>query len=84
MEPSTLLEHWNRNSARPTWVRNHADDLMDYLSVDEPIPETSLHDIQDWVNRYSATVSRQLREAAQLEDADEELDRDVATVGGAE
>jgi len=84
MEPSTLLEHWQRNKARPTWVKNHRDTLMEYLSVDDPIPTTSNHAVQQWVNRYSSTVSRQLREAAQLEDADDELDKDVATAGGTE
>jgi len=81
MEPSTLLEHWQRNKARPTWVKNHRGALMEYLSVDDPIPTSSNHAVQQWVNRYTSTVSRQLKEAAGT-DSDDDPEQEAAVVGG--
>jgi len=56
-------ETWHRNKDRPAVVREHREELMEQLSVEEPIPDTdSLAEVRDWLERYKSTVTHQLSE----------------------
>jgi len=59
---SDLLDRWQANNHRPTWVRENRDELNDATELSEPVPDGSVFEIRRWLERYKGTVTRQLND----------------------
>lgn len=56
---TSLYERWQENKDRPAWVRNNRSEIEERVEVGDRIPEP-LAAIDDWLDKYKATVTRQL------------------------
>lgn len=64
MDQRDLYEEWERNKDRPQWVRNHQDNLKDYLTdgvvESMPAPDASAFEWRQFLNSHMGSVTRQL------------------------
>jgi len=56
----TLRDRWEANKDRPAWIRRHADELE--AATETEIPR-NLAELDDWLRRKKAVVTRKLNEA---------------------
>lgn len=72
MDRAELREQWHENNDRPHWVRAHRDDLHEHTDTSEPIPSGGVAAVADWLSRYKATVTTQLKPGDPDADAEAE------------
>jgi len=67
MEQSRLYDLWQadahggrQNKDRPAFVLQHAAELNEHVSTDDPVPTTELKAAREWLSSYKATVTAQL------------------------
>lgn len=59
MERRELFELWTENNDRPQWVREHREELGEYVTTSEPIPDGAAS-VAKWLDTYKATATAQL------------------------
>lgn len=78
MNPDELYERYQANKHRPAWIRRHRDELqaaVDLKTTDLEIPD-NLADVEDWLERYKAVLTRELKPDST------DADSDAADPGG--
>ena len=68
MDAEDLLEVWEQHNDRPQFVIEHADALEEHTNTSESIPTDRVYKAREWLDRYRAVVTRQLREAVENSD----------------
>jgi len=74
MDRAQLKTIWSENNDRPAVVREYRDAIHEYTDTSDPVPDGSLHDVREWLDRYKPVVTKQLRadgENTTTEDAEE-------------
>lgn len=72
MDAAALRQLWHENNDRPAFVREHRDAIHEYTATSEEIPDKSLFEVRQWLTKYKATVSRQLNDAVDDEEKENE------------
>jgi len=70
MDREELREVWSENKDRPAFVREHREEIHEYTDTNDPVPDGSLHEVRQWLDRFKSTVTRQLGENAKSEDTE--------------
>ena len=81
MDRAELYELWQRNKDRPAFVREYREAIHEHTDTDDPIPDGSLYDVRQWLDAYKGVVTRQLNDAddgTDPQDQDQDTDADGA------
>jgi len=60
MDADEMARLWHYNKDRPTFVRNHRETINELCNTEEPVPDGSVYEVQQWINDYMGVVTRQL------------------------
>jgi len=74
MDRSELYKEWTENNDRPAWVRARREDIHEHTSTSDPIPNGSLFEVEQWLNSYKGTVTRQLNDSEDGTDPTDDAD----------